>query len=340
MSGWSVSTSVRPSSPFLQIVAAEDDTVVRMRPNVDIADGPNVAGIDKGQTQTWTLSAGQVLQISQPEDASGSPIESTKPIGLFGGAECPFVPSNFGTCDSLQQQIPPVSQWGSEYALVPYRPRIGSGAGTIDARETVPWRLVGAADGTIMTYDPAPPVGAPATLDAGQVVTFQTSDIVTARAQDNQHPFYAGVFMTGSSVVSNNAQLGDPDFVNVVPSDQFLDHYIFFTDYTYPETTMTFVRRKTVSGFAPVTLDCAGEVADWKPIDTGGNYEFAWVKLTTGGVGQSFDGGAACGYGRHEASSTGDFAVYVWGTGEAASYGYPGGQGSRPLSNITGPPVN
>lgn len=340
VSGWSISTPGIPSSPFLQIVSAEDNTTVKMKPNVDIVDGNNVVGIDKGQTQTWTLGAGEVIQITQPDDTSGSPIESDKPIGIFGGAECPFLPSQYGACDSLQQQIAPVSQWGSEYAMVPYRPRIGAGEGTIDARENVPWRFVGASDGTVLTYDPATPVGAPTTLAAGQVVTFMTSDITSVHSQDGNHPFYVGVFMTGAQYVSDNSGAGDPDYVNIVPSDQFLDRYIFFTDYTFPDTTLTFVRRKTANGFAPVTLDCVGEVPDFKPLGTSGQYEFAWLKLTAGGVGQSFDGGAACGYGRHEVSSTGDFSVYVWGMGYDASYGYPGGMGSRPLSNITGPPVN
>lgn len=37
------------------------------------------------------------------DDASGSPIEADKPIGLFGGAQCPFVPPTIGACDTLQQ---------------------------------------------------------------------------------------------------------------------------------------------------------------------------------------------------------------------------------------------
>lgn len=323
------------SWPVIQIVASEDDTEVRMRPNVNLLGGGGVLGAGQGQTQTWTLARNEVLQITQPTDTSGSPIEANKPIGLFGGSECTFLRGKW--CDPTQQQIPPISQWGSAYALVPHRPRTDWGLGTTTARERVPWRIIGAANGTKLTYDPARPVGAPETLEAGQVETFVSTQLLTVRSQDAEHSFYAGMFMTGS----DNARMGqgDPDFVNVVPSDQFLDRYIFFADHTYPDTTLTLVRRKTVTGFQPVTLECAGEIADWKPLGNGGEYEFAWLYLTNEGVPQTFAGGT-CGYGRHEARSDGPFAVYVWGVGYAVSYGYAGGQGSRPLNSVKGPRVN
>ncbi len=326
-------------SPTLQIIANEDDTEVRMRPNVDIADGDKVTGVAKGKTQSWTLARGEVLQITQPDETTGSPIETSKPVGVFGGSECTYIPQSQQACDATQQQIPPLSQWGSEYALVPYRPRIGSGVGTnIDARETVPWRFVGAVNGTKLSYDPARPLGAPETLEAGQVVNFMTDQLVTVRAQDAKHPFYAAVFMTGAQMVGG-ANLGDPDFVNVVPSDQFLDRYVFFTDYTFPETTLTVVRKKTVKGFHPVTLECAGEIDDWKPLGNKGEYEYAWVHVTKDATPQKFSGGT-CGYGRHEARSTGPFSVSVWGTGYCASYGYAGGMGSRPINDTKVPVVN
>jgi len=45
-----------------------------------------------------------------------------------------------------------------------------------DLPERAPWTFVGTVDGTALTYDPAPPNGAPATLDRGQVVRFGASD--------------------------------------------------------------------------------------------------------------------------------------------------------------------
>ena len=202
----------------------------------------------------------------------------------------------------------------------------------------MPWRFVGAANGTKLTYDPAPPIGAPTTLESGQVVTFSTDQIVTVKSQDSEHPFYAAVYMTGSmynaaTTNPNSRTTGDPDFVNVVASDQFLDHYIFFTDHTYANTTLTFVRKKTDKGFLPVELECAGVIDGFVPIGQAGEYEYAWVDLTKTFQPQEFASGK-CGYGRQAASSEGPFAVTVWGTDLDASYGYPGGMGLRPVSEV------
>lgn len=110
------------------------------------------------------------------------------------------------------------------------------------------------------------------------------------KSQDRKHPFHASVNMTGSASGGGSGQgstLGDPDFVNIVPTDQYLDRYVFFTDFTYPETKLTVVRKKTPAGFLPVKLDCAGGGGhiDWHALDAvdgTGEYEFAWVQLTAG----------------------------------------------------------
>lgn len=330
----------------LQIVADQDDTQVSMRPNQAIFAGHGVNAGGEGEVQTWTLSRGQVLQINQRPELTGSPISSNKPVAVFGGAECTKIPQSFMACDLMQQQIPAFAQWGTEYALVPYRSRIEDVTGK--AREIVPWMFVGAVDGTVLTYEPARPPGAPSELAAGQVVYFMTDAITVVKSQDTKHPFYAAVHMSSSSYSGDvpggggpqqggGWKSGDPDFVNVVPTDQFLDRYVFFADYTFPDTSLTFVRRKTSNGFMPVELECAGEISGWTPLGSSGEYEYTWVALTKGYDPQSFPKGK-CGTGRHEAHSAGPFSVTVWGTGIATSYGYAGGMGSRPINDAP-PPV-
>ena len=157
--------------------------------------------------------------------------------------------------------------------------------------------------------------------------------MVSVASQDAEHPFYAGVYMTGSSFYGTT---GDPDYVNIVPADQFLDRYVFFTNHTYPETGLTIVRRKTARGFQPVELECAGPIEGFRPIGNNGEYEFAWVRLNISGKAEKFAKGL-CDYGRQEAKSDGPFSVTVWGTAAYASYGYAGGSGSRPLNPATAP---
>ncbi|MBX3211073.1 MAG: IgGFc-binding protein [Labilithrix sp.] len=322
----------------LQIVASEDDTEVSIKPTVEIAAGGGVAGATTGVTQTWKLSKGEVLQFLQAS-TTGSPIETSRPVGVFGGAECTELPTPY--CDTLQQQIPPFEQWGTEYAVVPFQPRVPSFSASV--REQVPYTLVGAIDGTTLTYEPSRPRDAPETLAAGESASFITDEIFVVKSQDSKHPFHVNVYMTGSTYGGGTGArtTGDPDFVNVPPTDQYLDRYVFFTDFTFPDTTLTVVRRKTAKGFVPVELACGGEIAGFQPLGTSGKYEFAWVRLTSGFVPQTIapDAGTTCSYGRQEARSTGPFAVTVWGMGIDASYGYVGGTGLRPINDAKAPTV-
>jgi IgGFc binding protein len=323
----------------IQIIANEDDTKVSMRPVEAVGQGDGVDPAAAGEATSWTLSRGQVLQITQDSSLTGSPISATKPIGMFGGSPCTFIPNQQPFCDLTQQQIAPFSQWGTQYALVPFKPRTLNV--TKVTRENVPWSIVGAVDGTVLTYDPERPTGAPATLSAGQVVNFVTEALVNVRSQDSKHPFYVGVHMTGATNGGGSPHggmtSGDPDFVNVVPSEQFLDRYVFFTDFTFPDTTLTVVRRKTANGFRPVHLACAGEISDFIPLGASGEYEYAYVELTKGFAPRKFAKGE-CGYGRHEAQSEGPFSITVWGVGTDTSYGYAGGMGSRPINDAP-PPI-
>jgi IgGFc binding protein len=330
MTSWNVGSGRH----VLQIVAANDGTEVRAR-------FPGAGDV----SERWTLNRNEVAQITEGNELSGTFIEADKPIGLFGGAECSTVLGSC-CCDVLQQQIPALSQWGNEYALVPYRPRtVLHDKDDSLVREDVPWRLVGAVAGTVLTYDPEPPNNAPLTLEAGEAVSFSTTKLVTVKSQDRDHPFLASVFMTSATYPGRDASggestaratLGDPDFVTVTPTDQFLDRYVFFADHTYPDTTLTIVRRKTATGFHPVSLDCAGEITSFRPLGNAGEYEYAWVYLTSGFAAERFPGGE-CTYGRNEARSDGPFSLTVWGTGPYASYGFAGGAGSRPLSTVRVP---
>jgi IgGFc binding protein len=326
--------SVSPRT--LQIVAAEDETEVVIRPTVNITGSDSVSGTTKGTPQKWTLSRGQVLQFTQ-RAMTGSPIETNKPVGVFGGSVCTDLIA--GTCDLLGQQIAPFSEWGTQYVMAPFKSRIETMQGGF--REIVPYSLVGAVDGTVLEYSPSKPKGAPDKLDAGVSVTFTTDELFMVKSQDSKHPFYASVYMTGAMYGSGTGRetLGDPDFVNIPPTDQYLDHYVFFTDYTYPDTSLTIVRKKTAGGFKPVILECAGELTGFQPLGTDGEYELAWVTLTQGYLPQSFAKGQ-CGYGRQEAVSEAPFSITVWGVGIAASYGYVAGTGVRPINDAPPPRVN
>jgi hypothetical protein len=200
--------------------------------------------------------------------------------------------------------------------------------------------MVGAVDGTTLTWDPSPPPKAPTSLNKGQLVEFNAAGPFSVKSQDNGHPFYMAAYMTGCSVADPDEKdcRGDPDFVNVLPPQQYLSSYVFFTDPTYPETNLVLIRAKDAMGFHDVTLDCAGTIAGWAPVGSGGNYEYARIDL----VRYNFAPQSGCDNGRHKIDSNGPFGLTVWGWGSnatmpdfnssAVSYAYPAGASVQPIN--------
>jgi hypothetical protein len=340
--------SFKHASPSLDIVGLEDGTKVTISPSADIVAGTNVFGASKGVPQTYTVNKGEILQFSQTDELSGSPIQSTKPIGVWGGATCLNIDVNTGYCDSAHQQIAPVKALGHEYVAVKYRNRDDK------IEESVPFRMVGAVDGTVLTYDPAPPAGAPTSLATGQLVEFHSDQIFSVKSQDENHPFYVAAYMPGcGTYFTDDDCRGDPEFVNVVPPAQYLADYVFFTDPTYPETNLVVVRSKQNDGFHDVSLDCFGKLQLWQPLGSGGQYEYTRVDLSR----HNFEAQAQCNNGRHEMKSDVPFGLTVWGWGskdtggaprnppgfpgfytQCVSYAYPAGMSIKQINNVVVPP--
>ncbi|MFT3693572.1 MAG: IgGFc-binding protein [Kofleriaceae bacterium] len=326
-------SSITPGQPFTEIVAQEDGTTVTIRPTATIQPGNMVTGGAMGTNQNYTLNKGQVLQFTQDAELNGSPITADKPIGVWGGASCLNVPVDTGYCDSAHQEIPPVKAMGYRYAAVRYRNRFAGN------EESVPWRMVGGVDGTQLTYSPAAPAGAPTTLNLGQIAQFNAPGPFYVTSQDTDHPFYMSAHMTGCASFGNDEDCrGDAEFVNVVPPDQYLSSYTFFTDPTYSETNLVFTREKKNGVFSDVTIDCSGTITNWQPVDSSDTIEFARLDLVTG----NFAPVGQCNNGLHVASSTQPFGLVVWGWGSAASsfntlavsYAYPAGASVKPINNV------
>jgi len=318
--------------PSMNIVAAEDNTTVTILPVGNIAGGGAVPACSTNTACNVTLNRGQNLQLSENDELTGSVISADKPVGLMAGHPCMRTPTGVAYCDHGEQMVPPVQALGTEYVGVMYRPRSG---------EPAIWRVIGAVDGTQLTY--SNDVGGPATLQQGQIAEFITADPFVVTAQDDDHPFMLFTYMSGSqwSELNDKGGYGDVDFVISVPPDQYLNRYVFFADPTYPETNLVVVRRKDPSGnFRDVTLDCAGVLTGWQPV---GDYEWTRIDLVTG----DFQGVNGCNTGRHEVESEGRFGLWVWGWGtpetssftENVSYGYPGGMNVQPINDVVVPPI-
>lgn len=321
------------TEPSLNIVAMKDGTEVRILPNVDVQGGGGVASTKANEVLTIQLSRGQQVQITQEKELTGSPIESNHPIALMAGHECMQLPVDKDYCDHAEQQIPPVRALGSEYVAAPYRPRVG-------ASEAVGYRIIGAVNGTQLSFDPAS-VHPAKTLQMGEVAELSATQPFVVRSQGATHPFLIAAYMSGSKAVKDG--YGDPDFVRLVPPKQYLQRYVFFTDPTYPETNLVVVREKGAKGFSDVELPCAGKLDGWEPVGTEGRYEFTRIDL----VRHDFQPQGGCNNGRHEMKSEAPFGLTVWGWGTTettsftrnVSYGYPAGESVVQLNDIYVPSV-
>jgi hypothetical protein len=249
-------------------------------------------------------------------------IQSNNPVSFTDGTTYLCLgnsTSSGGGCDSGHQLVPPVSALGSEYVAPPYATR------RADLQpESIKYRFVGAVDGTTLQYNPAV-TGAPATINLGQVIEFESTVPFVVTSQDSMHPFYVGQYMSGCFTTSgsrpgdNQGCLGDEEYVNILPPAQWLSSYVFFTDPTYTTTNLVVVRKAGATGFQDVTIDCLGVIGGWQPVAGGADYQITNVDL------QRSTPVGSCTNGRHTASSTGAFNVMVWGLSYAASYAYPAG---------------
>ncbi len=315
--------------PGAQILAAEDDTEVTIVPKRAIQDGDGVKGGPANVPISYRLNKGEYLQLVQSEELTGSYISSNKPTSIVGIHAAANVPSNSAAADVLASQIPAFEHWGSEYAAAGYHPR------ALGESELMIYRIVAARDGTRLDYDPVVPAGAPITLEAGDAVNFEAGvgEAFVVRSQDPEHPIYLAAYMTGSGLEFNTGTggLGDPEFVNVVPSGQYLNRYSFYADPSYSDTSLVLIRKKDNGKFEDVSVECAGKLTDWKPIGARGQYEFTRVKISTNFEhGDAFDAGT-CDYGLVRTWSDGPFTATIWGMSFCVSYAYPGAMAARKL---------
>lgn len=245
---------------FIGVYAVEPDTTVTVVPSQpleasdsgsDLSFGPTPAG----EPLTVTLDPFQVLVVMTSETGvslTGSSVEGSAPIGVFGGNDCTQVPLGTPYCDHLEQQIFPRQAIGTHYLVAKTHPRMNC-----DPPDYV--RVLADVDGTEVTL--VPPVAGPFSLNGGEWVEFSTSQSVEITSTN---PILVGQFLR-SSGGSECADEGDPAFVLQVPVEQFRCSYVFLTPDTYDTDFINIVAPVG----AEVILD--GEFLDLstEPVGTG-----------------------------------------------------------------------
>lgn len=234
-------------STFVAITATQDGTLVTVDSQSVIDAGPGVDATEAGGQLTLSLDAGDVALLNVPpgNDASGSYVESDRPVQVISGAQCLNVPGGVPACDHLEESVFPAETLGKRYIVT--RPTGPSGT---PARHVV--RLYGNFDGTTLSYPGGAPPGAPESLEAGEVVDLSVinSDFEVSGSQ----PFAVSSYLLGAVMSDPGGVQGDPSQSQVPSVAQFRKSYVFHapTDYAanYLDVIMPVEAQVTVDGYA------------------------------------------------------------------------------------------
>lgn len=290
--------------------------------------GGRIAVVATKDATTVTTTQGDVMldafdvHMFAVDDSTGFFVGSTLPVAVFAGTTCSYVPPSNGACDHLEEQIVPLSSWGTEYVAGrhPHRvPALNSGP------EPVYWRVVAAQDATTIQLSPAVP-GVGASIDLATFGDFFEFSATESFVATSDQPFMLAQYMSGCTNVvenpvnpnnpCNEGPTGDPYMLQMPPVEQWLIDTPFLTDTSYPRDFVVIMREAGTT----IELACLGVVSadHFTPIP-GTSYEVGFVDLdTTSGEGNCQDG-------QQYLSADGPVGVLVGGLDWATSYGYPGG---------------
>ena len=309
------------SGAFISIVATEDGTAVDLFPSWGLYPGASQGVmLDRGMVFT-AVSLGPNIYPGSTGDGnlSGSRVVADKPVAVFAGNVATIEP-NPGQCcaDHIEQQMLPLVAWGDSYAAAP--PPAPGGA----SDDPAGYRITGSFDGTTLSYSPAPPPGAPASINAGQTVRFQTNQAFTVTSNDEARPFAITQFLLSNQAISGGfSRPGDPAMISLPAVEQFQTSYIFLVPDGYATNFVTVVR---VSGTEVSRDGISVAAAAWRPLGTLGGVSYEYVALAVPTGSHSIESEEPCG-------------IISVGYDTDVSYGYPGGSGLRIISDPPPPPA-
>jgi hypothetical protein len=276
-------SSVSPSQ--MVVMATQDNTVVEITPSVLTVSfrPPNVPF-------NVTLNAGQSFQLQAFDDLSGTRVrteDATRPLAVFAGARQAIVNCDQGGADDhVYEQVYPLSLWGRDFFVVPFKDRGGDEvrilAGTVPTQVTVAQN----------TYSLAP----------GGVLALS---VTTPQRIVSNAPIAVGQFNDSQSC--NNGEYGDPNYI-FLPATPLRDERFLWNAREGFSTSEHFVNIvvQQNGGVTGMLLDGSDISAQFQPIMGQSNWYYAQVSIPSGS---------------HELVSDKPFQAVSYGMGFYDSYG-------------------
>ena len=152
--GISVATGVL-SDGSVVIVGTANETMITLAvsvsANIRINNSANWTSIYPGIVYSYEIQKQQIIYIAAlTTDLTGTKVTSNKPISLFSGHECAFIPYETRSCDPLIEQIPPTYMWSTVHFLAPVSTRISYIVKIVAAYDSTTIKIY--CNNTINTY--------------------------------------------------------------------------------------------------------------------------------------------------------------------------------------------
>jgi IgGFc binding protein len=326
------------SSPgAVAIIATEDNTTVTFDSKAYTASGAGVGALNPGGSMQYQLNQGDVLQIVSSQEATvascpgvksgpdangytycdpgkdydltGSGVTTTKPVAVWGGHSCDFIPYDSWACDHLEEMMFPLETWGKHFYLgQTHQVEQGSNEANIV-------RILSGDNGVTVSFNP--PVENPVTLNKGEYVEFMP-DSNSHFEIDATGPIMVGKFTVGQNYWTDDYDaMGDPAFGLVVPVAQFRSEYTFTTPQSITVNYVNVIALIPVDSQDFIMLDGAPILgSQYEPIGTTG-WGVAKMDVTSTGTN-----------GAHKIVAPTEsitFGIEVYGFANFTSYLYPGG---------------
>lgn len=280
------------------IAAAPPPTCSRSRPGF----------VEERDCETLPFS-GEICDLFQTcredqHDLTGTRIAADRPVAVFGGHVCAYVPTSAQACDHLEEMMPPIQSWGRSYVSAPM------GDGSLNGVNVV--RVVPAFEATTVTVTPPQSGVSGGTLSPGQYLEFEAT---TPFQVTGTSAIQVSQYLRGQFATRPESARGDPALTVLVPAEQYRSDYTFILPSSYNPGTngqnhLLVVRPPGVA----LTLDGAPVTASWQPI---GGREIAVIPLAGG---------------THTITGTEPFGLVAYGLGSFTSYATPAGLNLTPIT--------
>ncbi|XP_038055609.1 IgGFc-binding protein-like [Patiria miniata] len=214
------------------IVAIDDETEVEIElSNTVMYKDRNVKG---GDTILVDAQQHDAFLLSGRMDLTGTRIyaRSNHPIAVLSGNRCAFLPIGVNSCDHLVEMLPPFSQWGRQFVVMPF---IGRSTGII-------YRVIGGRDGTEITVN-----SQRMRVNQEHYLEFELAVGQSDFVESHNHPVQVVQYTKGYDA---DGVSGDPAMSIVPPMEQSLNTVRFPTYNTTKDM-------QTVHNYVNIYAPCA-----------------------------------------------------------------------------------